>query len=108
MRFIWATRGKHWGFRFLRDGGFADPLIPYDEAFDSAPRTAEVWVRGAEWVALRFPDLAGRTDAAGRVISHEFVVFAPEGVGFSSFTDARDRVWAEVASEYAQLWDAPR
>ena len=33
MTLIWATRGRNWGFRFLRDGDFADPLSEYDAAF---------------------------------------------------------------------------
>ena len=33
MSLIWATRGRTWGFRFLRDGGFEDPLPVYDSAF---------------------------------------------------------------------------
>ena len=27
MSLIWATRGRTWGFRFLLNGGFADPLL---------------------------------------------------------------------------------
>ena len=34
MRFIWATRGRDWGFKFLRDGGFSDPLPIYEAAFE--------------------------------------------------------------------------
>ena len=33
MTLIWATRGRTWGFRFLRDGGLEDPLDTYEEAF---------------------------------------------------------------------------
>ena len=38
MSLIWATRGRTWGFRFLRDGGFPDPLPVYDLAFSRASR----------------------------------------------------------------------
>ena len=27
MTLIWATRGRTWGFRFLRDGGFEEPRV---------------------------------------------------------------------------------
>jgi len=107
MRFIWATRGKHWGFRFLRTGGFSDPLPAYDAAFASLSSTAEAWGSEPGWVALRFPDPDGRKDAAGRIISHEFVVFAPDSEGFASFADARSTLWAEVAGEFEQCWSLP-
>ena len=31
--FIWATRGRTWGFRFLRTGGLQDPLGTYEAIF---------------------------------------------------------------------------
>ena len=42
MKLIWATRGRTWGFRFLRDGGFEDPLPVYDEAFSEVGDEPEV------------------------------------------------------------------
>ena len=64
MRFIWATRGKDWGFKFLRDGGFSDPLPIYEAAFEGTDPSLST---------LRFDDPEGRTDRAGRVIEHDFV-----------------------------------
>ena len=56
MNFIWATRGRTWGFRFVRDGGLPDPLVVYDTAFSGVGDEPEAWRRNAETVALRFPD----------------------------------------------------
>ena len=71
---IWATRGRNWGFRFLLKGGLADPLPAYERAFDQLKDVPSFWRRDRTRAALRFPDPEGRTDAAGRVIPHEFVI----------------------------------
>ena len=74
MSLIWVTRGRTWGFRFLRDGGFKDPLPVYEEAFSGVEDEPEVWNRVGEKVALRFPDPLERKDLAGRVIPHDFEI----------------------------------
>jgi hypothetical protein len=107
MSLIWATRGRTWGFRFLRDGGFPDPLPVYDLAFSSVADEPEACGRVDEKVALRFPDPLGRKDAAGRVIPHEFVVFRPLADEIDSVEDGLRLVWPKVADEYARVWDQP-
>ena len=74
MSLIWATRGRHWGFRFVYGGGFDDPLVEYDQIFGNVGPDDEVFVRIGDRAALRFPDPLDRTDRAGRVIPHEFVL----------------------------------
>jgi hypothetical protein len=106
VRLIWATRGRSWGFRFLRDGGFRDPLPVYDAAFSGVEGQAEVCRRVGGRVALRFADPAGRRDLAGRVIPHEFVVFPPEAERIASLEEGVRLVWGEVADEYARTWDS--
>ena len=59
-RFIWATRGRTWGFRFLRKGGLVDPLGVYEATFSKVGDQPEAWRRVADKVALRFPDPDGR------------------------------------------------
>ena len=107
LNFVWATRGKTWGFRFLRDGGQADPLRVYDAVFSEVPSRSEAWGRVGDWVGLRFPDPEGRTDASGRVIPHEFVVWGPDANRISSLEDGLMLVWAEVGEEFARVWDLP-
>ncbi|NKY23128.1 hypothetical protein HGA03_10685 [Cellulomonas denverensis] len=115
---IWATRGRSWGFRFLRDGGFPDPLPVYDAVFaaadpgpsalrraDGRAALSQPGVAGA--LALRFPDPEGRRDRAGRVIPHEFVVFPPLADAIGSVDEGAVLVWPAVAQEYARVWDAP-
>jgi len=77
---IWATRGRVWGFRFLRNDASRDPLALYDTAFagveerpEACRRVAATGVQPA-MVALRFPDPEGRRDRAGRVNQDGFVV----------------------------------
>lgn len=118
-KLIWATRGRTWGFRFIRDGGFPDPLVAYEAAFSGVGDEPKAWRRVnetvalsfpgvARTVALRFPDPENRQDAAGRVIPHEFVVFPPVADGINSFEDGRELVWRLVAYEFARIWKLPQ
>ena len=107
MTFIWATRGRTWGFRFLKKGGFTDPLPRYEKAFSQIEEEPEVWRRMSKTVAVRFPDPEGRKDQSGRVIPHEFVLFGHLGSTVNSLDDALESVWPLVADEYAQIWDQP-
>ena len=112
MRLIWATRGRTWGFRFLDRGGFADPLATYDEAFAGLEGERTICRRQSEKLVVRFPDPEGRTDSAGRAISHDFVLLAPpEDVDrIDSVNAAVREIWPVVAARYEQVWrqtDAP-
>lgn len=104
MSLIWATRGQAWGFTFLRDGGLADPLPTYREAFAGLEDEPEVYRRVGETVVLRFRDPEGRKDRAGRPIPHDFVVFGALVEKIKSVADGRRLVWPAVASEYARDW----
>lgn len=104
MRFIWATRGHAWGFRFLRRGGFDDPLGVYDAAFLEVADQPEVYLRSADNVAVRFPDPLGRRDAFGRVIPHDFVILEPPEDVVNSVADGIRLIWPLVADEFEQVW----
>ncbi|MCD5341454.1 hypothetical protein LR392_04320 [Arthrobacter sp. AK04] len=108
MKLIWATRGRTWGFRFLRDGGFPDPLVEYDKAFSHAEGELEVCRRVGEVVALRFLDPRGRQDRAGRIIQHDFVVYPPVAVTVGSVGDGMRQVWPFVAEQYEEVWNLPK
>ena len=108
MNLIWATRGKTWGFRFLRDGGFKDPLPVYDDVFSDLADEPSVCRRVGDKVALRFPDPLQRRDAAGRVIPHDFVVLGPLTGGIDSVEDGLRVVWPLVRDEFEQLWALPK
>ena len=103
--FIWATRGRTWGFRFLRSGGLPDPLQVYEAAFAEVGDQSEAWHRVADKVAMRFPDPEERRDASGRVIPHDFVLLGPWADGIASLEDGRQRLWREVADEFERVWD---
>lgn len=105
---IWATRGRDWGFRFLRSGGFEDPLGAYEEAFSGVEDQPEAWSRVDDKVALRFPDPEERRDAAGRVIPHDFVLLGPWADEITTLEDGRQRIWPEVADEFEKVWDQPK
>lgn len=104
--FIWATRGRTWGFRFLRSGGLTDPLDMYEQAFSTIGEQPEAWRRLDDQVALRFPDPERRHDAAGRVIPHDFVLFGAWAEGIDSLEAGIGRIWPVVANEFARIWDA--
>lgn len=103
---IWATRGRSWGFRFLLDGGLADPLSAYERQFAHLGDAPTIWHRDADAVALRFSDPAGRRDASGRLIPHEFVVLGHLAERVSSVEAGRELVWPLVSEVYAAIWDA--
>lgn len=115
-RLIWATRGKSWGFRFIRNGGFGDPLPIYEAAFLGLNNTSSAWQRLADRpgpvrleltgaVALRFLDPDGRRDRAGRIIPHDFVVFPPLADEIHSLEDGSRLVWPLVAGEFTHTWE---
>lgn len=106
MNLIWATRGHSWGFRFLLNGGYPDPLSAYELAFAGIEdeRTG-CWLVGDK-VALRFPDPLNREDAAGRVIPHDFVVLEPLADEIRSVDDGLQRVWPLVADIYTRVWSS--
>lgn len=108
MSFIWATRGRTWGFRFLRNGEFTDPLPEYDKVFSGAEGGPELCRRVGEKLALRFPDPLKRKDRAGRIIPHEFVVCAPLADQIDSVEEGRQLVWPMVAEQFARDWDLPQ
>lgn len=101
---IWATRGQYWGFRFLLDGGLADPLPEYDRAIAGLGDDALAWRIVDNRGALRFPDPDRRRDAAGRLIPHEFVVFDDLAKGIHSAAEGRDLIWHLVSAAYARVW----
>jgi len=56
-------------------------------------------------LAVRFPDFDGRTDASGRVIPDEFVVFEPLASQIESLEDGMRLVWSQVEDDFADTWD---
>jgi len=105
---IWATRGRSWGFRFLLNGGLADPLLVYERSFEGYEGELTACHRAAGNVALRFLDPLRRRDASGRLIPHEFVVFGDLADEIESVEDGMRLVWPLVAEAYAEVWDAER
>lgn len=105
QRLIWATRGKTWGFRFLRDGGEVDPLPVYEAAFYGTGDGAEVWLANDDRGALRFPDPLERRDRSGRVIPHEFVIYGPLCEEIRSADEGRRLVWPLVAEDFNRVWN---
>lgn len=103
-RFRWVTRGRTWGFRFLRRGEFADPLKTYEQIFSPIADQPEAWYRVGDKVALRFPDPESRSDESGRGIRHDVVLFDSWADGIDSIDTGRDRIWPEVARGFEEIW----
>lgn len=105
--FIWATRGRTWGFRFLRSAGFNDPLQQYERAFVGVENEPEVCrLVKRDTVALRFPDPEGRCDSAGRIIPHDFVLLGEWANEIDSVARGVENVWPKVANEFALSWES--
>lgn len=107
MTFIWATRGRTWGFRFLLDAGLEDPRTEYLRRFAGVENAMTAYGRDGDVVVARFPDPLGRRDSAGRIIPHEFVVFSPTSDAISSVEDAVRELWPEVEKTFSHIWDGP-
>lgn len=107
MKFAWATRGRHWGFRFLYGGGLTDPRREYLRLFANSDGQPTLVRRSDGYLAARFPDPDGRTDAAGRIIPHEFIVLPPAPSSIVTVEDAIAILWPLVLDKYAEVWDAP-
>lgn len=108
MKLIWLTRGRTWGFRFLSDGGEADPLPAYDELFSGLEALPEFCRHVGKQLALRFADPLDRKDRAGRVIPHDFIVFGPMAAEIDTVEDGIRLVWPLVADEFDRIWNLPK
>ena len=104
MSFIWATRGREWGFRFLRDGGLSDPLLTYEEVYSGVTFDGDGCWRVGSRTALRLTDPEHRRDRAGRPITHDFVLFGDLAERVATIEDGLRIVWPLVAAEYADAW----
>ena len=107
MNLVWATCGRTWGFRFLLDGGYSDPLPVYERAFGGTEGDSTTCRHVGSQVALRFPDPQGRRDAAGRTIPHDVVVLPPMAYEIHSVEDGQRLIWPLLADAFAHLWDLP-
>lgn len=104
MSFIWATRGRSWGFTFLETAGLDDPLPEYERVTSALASSAGV-ARVGEAVAVKFRDPEGRRDRSGRPIPHGFVLYDDLARQVGDLDDARRVIWPLVAARYALLWD---
>ncbi|MBC9954618.1 hypothetical protein ICM05_08165 [Leucobacter sp. cx-42] len=109
MKIIWATRGKTWGFKFLRADGCADPLPAFEQAFRGAPASGDFFARTNDNTGFMFRlmDPRGRTDRSGRVIPHEIIVFGDPAETVQSLDDALREIWPELSVQYDAVWDMP-
>lgn len=107
MSLLWATRGRAWGFRFLRTAGLPDPLPAYESAFSAVGGEPEACRQAGSRVALRLSDPEGRKDQSGRLIVHEFVLSGDVAHGVDSVRDGLETIWPLVAEEYEGVYDSP-
>ncbi len=105
---IWATRGRHWGFRFLLNAGIGDPLSTYEKAFQGLASSASAFGHDGSVAALRFPDPEGRRDSARRVIPHEFVLLGELAESVNSVETGVRLIWPMVSETYARIWEAEK
>ena len=105
MSLIWASRGRSWGFRFLRQAEIPDPLSVYEAAFSGLEDEKQVWRLVGDSGALRLSDPDGRCDQAGRIITHDFVVIGSLAHKVHSIDDGYREIWPLVADRFADIWD---
>lgn len=107
MILMWATRGRTWGFRFLRRDPQRDPLTMYEEFFPPTELHAPPVRKVRDKVAVHLPDPQGRRDRSGRIIMHDFVLGGDDAALVSEVDDVERIVWPQVAKEYGEIWDQP-
>lgn len=107
MRFVWATRGYNWGFRFLNDGGLSAPLSSYEQAFSGVEDERTVFVRSDIGLAVRFLDPKNRCDRSGRPIFHDLVVLGEDADTINTLDEAKKLLWQLIDAKYESLWDGP-
>lgn len=107
MSLLWAARGRSWGFRFLADGGYSEPLRVYEKAFRGVEGDATVFRPFGGGAVFRLPDPLERRDDAGRVLTHD-IVSADPLLGLGTLDDAFAIVWPRLAPAYEQVWDRAR
>jgi hypothetical protein len=107
VNLVWATRGRTWGFRFLLNGGYSDPLPAYERAFAGTEGDSTTCQHVGGHVALRFPDPQERRDTSGRTIPHDVVVLPPIAHEIRSVEDGQRLIWPLLADAFARLWDLP-
>lgn len=108
MNLIWATRGRAWGFRFLRTAGTEDPLPMYEAIFAGLESEPEVWRRVGNAVAVRISDPEGRKDQSGRDVFHDFVLNGDAAQGINSRDDFLKTIWPLLAEDYQKIYDSPQ
>lgn len=106
MSFIWATRGRTWGFTFLSTAGQRDPLPEYERAMVGLDGARRGCVSTGDAVALKFEDPERRRDRAGRVIPHGFVLYGELAERVATVEDGLREVWPLVSARYESVWDA--
>lgn len=107
MSLIWATRGRAWGFTFLRNGGLADPLPTYEAGFPADAPEPAAFRRVGDKVAVRLADPEGRCDRSGRTIVHEFIIDGDLAEQVVDEDDTLEIIWPLVRDTYTAVWDLP-
>jgi len=81
----------------------------YEAMFAGSEGKAEMFRNDGSRAALRFSYPEGRTDSAGRVIPHDFVVLGPRRLvaRIVSVDRGRQEIWPAVAERFAAVWKAP-
>lgn len=107
MKFIWATRGKFWGFRLIKWPEGVDPFSEYENMFNQVGPNDELFFDSGDAAGVRVFDPLARCDQFGRLILHEFVIYEPDQFGVRSLETFWNIVWPEVSREYDAMWDLP-
>jgi hypothetical protein len=107
VNFIWATRGRTWGFTFIAKAELRDPLSTYERAMSMLDGSIQGRAHGDGVVALKLIDPEGRRDRSGRPITHSFVLFGDLADRVGSVEDGIREVWPLVAAQYESAWDQP-
>ncbi|WP_228545877.1 hypothetical protein [Microcella flavibacter] len=79
----------------------------YEAAFAGIEASPVAFRRSGGTIAVRFPDPEGRTDRAGRLIPHDFVILDSKTSDIRDLQDARALLWPAVSGQYEAIWDKP-
>lgn len=103
------TRGKNLGYRFVGNHGLKEPynlIHAADPGESMAVNTIKRWGKNNEHVVALFHDPAGRTDRAGRIISHQVIVPSSMADDVKSIDDVIAKIWnGKLSKEYDAFWE---
>lgn len=98
---ILASKSKHTGFEFFKDGQSPSPLDEMIKGFNGdINKNTGFFNRYEGKIAANFDDPKGRKDRSGRVIPHSVIIPKSMTDGINNLDDVIQKIWPIVEPSY--------